>query len=327
MSPHLRGSIRPATSEPHLPGFGSHQRSQSPLGRHPRAALQTNIPPPPIAAFGGGGGGGGQQPQPSSFYDDGSCLSVAKQLSETRLGAFPASANEAVAAAVAAASGGGGGPAGGAAVASTTGPPPTHQQLEAGSMGGTSGRSHSPLARQFPISSAYEPFIRSLSPHAHLQQQSQQTDHLRVTGASRRGRSVSPDIHGRMMLHQQQQHPQHFSGGGGSGGPSIVAGGFEQQFPPPNVVRGRMQADSQGTASQPHHSRSGGPPHHLHHPHQPPAIMRLTRQNSCSDTQLNVTIGGNGNEQGRIHGIRCVLARIDSNFGQKGLFCMVSTPV
>ena len=32
-------------------------------------------------------------------------------------------------------------------------------------------------------------------------------------------------------------------------------------------------------------------------------------------------------EQGRIHGIRCVLARTDSRFGQKLLFCMVSTRV
>ena len=32
-------------------------------------------------------------------------------------------------------------------------------------------------------------------------------------------------------------------------------------------------------------------------------------------------------EQGRIHGIRCVLARTDSNFDQKRHFCMVSTRV
>ena len=30
-------------------------------------------------------------------------------------------------------------------------------------------------------------------------------------------------------------------------------------------------------------------------------------------------------KQGRIHGIRCVLARTDSSFGRKRHFCMVST--
>ena len=282
MSPHLRGSIRPAISEPHLPAFGTHQRSQSPLGRHPRAALPTNVPPPHVTAF-GSGGNGGPATHPPSFYDDGSCLSVAKQLSQSRLGAFPAAEGvEAAAAAAAGAPGGSDGPAGGASASSHATAAP-QQQYDGRSAGGTSGRSHSPLARQFPISSAYEPFIRSLSPLTHQQQQ-QHDNHLRVTGPSRRGRSVSPDVHGRPGIFPHQQAQQAFAGG------AVGGAGFEQQFPPPHLIRGRMQPDAQTAPSPPLQSRASG---NHHHPNQPaaPAITRLTRQNSCSDTQLNAPIG------------------------------------
>lgn len=271
MSPHLRGSIRPATSEPHLPGFGNHQMSSSPFCRHPRSALQTHVPPPNFAT--------GQHhcspPQPPSFYDDGSCLSVAKQLSQSRLGAFASSAE---AQGAGAASTMGSGVSAGGAVAPISNPA-TQFKTEGPTAGGqTGGRTHSPLARQFPISSAYEPFIRSLSPHS-VHHSPPHHDHLRVSGGSRRGRSVSPDVQSR--LGALQQHPQHLVGA------SMLPGGggnYEQQFPPPNVVRDRMQSDSTAGGME-----TGHPPHVGPMANQ--ALNRLTRQNSCSDTQLNVTTG------------------------------------
>ena len=55
---------------------------------------------------------------------------------------------------------------------------------------------------------------------------------------------------------------------------------------------------------------------------------------NSADNDTNNDSDGKGNDrdldirkQGRIHGIRCVLACTDSNFGQKGHYCMVSTPV
>lgn len=258
MSPHLRGgSIRPATSEPHLPGFASHHhhRSPSPLNRHPRSHLQTHVPPPNFVPP------GQQQQHGQSFYDDGSCLSVAKQLSETRLGVYSGAPNAEEGAITVA---GSGVPAGGVGASS-----PHLQRPDGG--GQPSGRTHSPLARQNPISSAYEPFFRSLSPQT-AHHSPPQPDHLRVSGPSRRGRSISPDVHNR-----PQQQPPMFAAGGGN---------YEQQFPPPNVVRDRLQSDSTVTGG----NMDSGPTRQIA-PLANQALNKLTRQNSCSDTQLNVTTG------------------------------------